>query len=729
MVTDPGACKMRHSQIFLVVLLAIGICSTSAQNLNASLWIQHPQQTWRYGQGTIEQATLVIRDKGGYAQHDLYLTLSARGLSFGAADSVEIQYTFDLPPNAIVADLWLWVGEDIMRALILDRWTASSVYEGIVKRRQDPAILVKNGPRSYQLRIYPLPGNKTRKVKLSYLVPMGFNAASTWTAAPLHLLRSSKYVPALPIRYFPSGLLASPAIKEAPAIEFTPHTEPELGNYFQGELPASSVIPYNAQASVTFKLAVETPVRLTRFVRGDEGFYQLAFVPAQLLDDKAARRVAILVDLDSLTTTVRSAQIEAGLREMLRGSFTSKDSINLMYRGRDSIVAAGSTWLRADSAGVESMLSLFRSRPLLGVSRLKELLTRGSAFVNGAGAPGNMLLLSASTDYIDYRVANGILAELQAHHPPVTSVVDFCSPYYKYVTLDGKVYYNNDYFNTNLSKQTGGVLESTQDPANTTLSGMLAAIVPYLRGAPAAFDLYTTTAGGFCFGRMDVNVGTTNEVLWDRPILQVGKFAGGFPFRLEIATIVEGAPFKRSVVITQTEAIEGDSMSAQVWAGNQLAAMELEPASNPTNAQIVDLSLRERVLSTKTAFLALEPNDTLKACVTCKDESVPAAVAHRENRSAADSVLQAYPNPFNASTTLTIRLPGGVQASEATATIFNTLGQAIRKCDSSGLSDSETRRLVWDGRGDNGQPVATGMYLFVLAAPGHRSSLKLMVVK
>jgi hypothetical protein len=228
---------------------------------------------------------------------------------------------------------------------------------------------------------------------------------------------------------------------------------------------------------------------------------------------------------------------------------------------------------------------------------------------------------------------------------------------------------------------------------------------------------------------MDVTIGSADEGLWDTPILQVGKFAGAFPFRIEFSSIVQGLPVKKTYLIDQSEAIEGDSVTAQVWAGNQLAALEALPTSNPANAQIVALSLRERVLSTQTAFLALEPNDTLKACLTCKDESAPTVVTDRREQSAADSLLRAYPNPFNASTTLTIRLPRGTTALESRMTIHNTLGQIVRKLDSSLLNDTETRRVVWDGRADNGQPVATGMYLFVLASPQHRSVLKLMVVK
>jgi Ca-activated chloride channel family protein len=126
----------------LIISLACGVMLMSSVALGFDqLWIQHPQQQFRQGQGTIEQAMISIRPQGLYMEYGLYLTFSARGLSFTARDSVEVRFFFDLPAEAIVHDLWLWVGDEIVRAKIYDRWTASSIYENIVRRRRDPAIL------------------------------------------------------------------------------------------------------------------------------------------------------------------------------------------------------------------------------------------------------------------------------------------------------------------------------------------------------------------------------------------------------------------------------------------------------------------------------------------------------------------------------------------------------------------------------------------------------------
>src|SRR4030067_84503 len=116
------------------------------------LYVRDPRG-WKGGQGTIEEAVISVRPKGLYMECGLYLTFSARGLNMTNQDTLEVEFYFDLPKEAIVHDSWLWIGDEIIRAAIMDKWTAASIYEDIVKRRRDPSILYKRGNGQYELRI------------------------------------------------------------------------------------------------------------------------------------------------------------------------------------------------------------------------------------------------------------------------------------------------------------------------------------------------------------------------------------------------------------------------------------------------------------------------------------------------------------------------------------------------------------------------------------------------
>ena len=116
------------------------------------LTVSDARNSWYSYMGTIEEATLSVSPKGLFMEYGLYLTFSARGTNFNQNDSVEVVLDFELPQNAIVTDSWLWIGEDISKAIIMDRWSASSIYEDIVKRRKDPSILTKENETQYRLR-------------------------------------------------------------------------------------------------------------------------------------------------------------------------------------------------------------------------------------------------------------------------------------------------------------------------------------------------------------------------------------------------------------------------------------------------------------------------------------------------------------------------------------------------------------------------------------------------
>ena len=179
------------TQIILSLLFVFQFTYLSAWT---SLRVQNPDN--RDSQtGVIEEAVLTVRPHGIYLQYDMYLTFSAGEWQHEKGEQLEIQYFFDLPENAIVNDAWLWVGEDIMKAKIMSRWEAYQIYEEIVSRRKDPLVFYKNWGNSYELRIYPLLPEETRRIKISYLVPATWTDQYVMGNLPTDLLMASAEIP------------------------------------------------------------------------------------------------------------------------------------------------------------------------------------------------------------------------------------------------------------------------------------------------------------------------------------------------------------------------------------------------------------------------------------------------------------------------------------------------------------------------------------------------------
>ncbi len=85
-----------------------------------------------------------------------------------------------------------------------------------------------------------------------------------------------------------------------------------------------------------------------------------------------------------------------------------------------------------------------------------------------------------------------------------------------------------------------------------------------------------------------------------------------------------------------------------------------------------------------------------------------------------------YPNPFNPATTIPLALPA--QASEVALTIYNVLGQPVRRVWAGSLAAGE-HRLAWDGRDAQGQPVAAGVYWYRLQVGDQTRTRKMIKIE
>ncbi len=86
---------------------------------------------------------------------------------------------------------------------------------------------------------------------------------------------------------------------------------------------------------------------------------------------------------------------------------------------------------------------------------------------------------------------------------------------------------------------------------------------------------------------------------------------------------------------------------------------------------------------------------------------------------------QNTPNPFNPSTSIDFALP---KASEVKIEVFNTLGQHVATIYD-GYLNAGYKRVEWDGTNENGNQVASGVYLYRMKAGNFTATKKMMLMK
>jgi Ca-activated chloride channel family protein len=77
-------------------------------------------------------------------------------------------YLYPLPGEAAFSDFTLFQGEQALTGEMLDAEQARSIYEGIVRRLKDPALLTLVGHGLIRARIFPVQPGETRTVVLRY---------------------------------------------------------------------------------------------------------------------------------------------------------------------------------------------------------------------------------------------------------------------------------------------------------------------------------------------------------------------------------------------------------------------------------------------------------------------------------------------------------------------------------------------------------------------------------
>ncbi len=87
---------------------------------------------------------------------------------------------------------------------------------------------------------------------------------------------------------------------------------------------------------------------------------------------------------------------------------------------------------------------------------------------------------------------------------------------------------------------------------------------------------------------------------------------------------------------------------------------------------------------------------------------------------------QNYPNPFNPSTTIRYQLP---IRKQVTVRIYNELGQLVKTLVDHVTQEAGRHQVVWDGTDSNGQPVASGTYIYSLEYGNFRKTKRMTLLK
>ena len=82
--------------------------------------------------------------------------------------TAEGTYIFPLPEGAAVSDFVMWVDGKAVHGEILEADEARTIYDDVVRRMKDPALLEYVGRKALKASVFPIPPGEERKIELEY---------------------------------------------------------------------------------------------------------------------------------------------------------------------------------------------------------------------------------------------------------------------------------------------------------------------------------------------------------------------------------------------------------------------------------------------------------------------------------------------------------------------------------------------------------------------------------
>ncbi len=623
-------------------------------------------------------------------------------------------YAFQLPEGAKVDGLWLWVDGKRLIFIVKKLEDAQRMYDSVVVgQRRDPAILESLGNNRFQLKVFPINPNSSRRIELQY-----FNTLPMTPDGNIHYryplnLQGYQSVPVertelrinvnslRRIEDFSTNFDGNPLLcRTQQQSEFAYRVDFGLELQMYSQDFELSYLPQDAFSIFP---------ALT-YVEADPGHYPyfMCWHPVKVNETVTQPRDLVFV-LDA------SGSMYEERRQMVQDAVTG---ILLQLREIDRFRIVLFSDFTVSFPATNSLLAGTEENLADAVDFIERMYVTGgstnyqNAFFDALNAEfrpdaiRRMLFLTDGMPNSGTTTTEGLLQIINAKDPlgvgifPVIMYSDRIEQLYDIADARGgkvTMVESGDNLQTIISRimlelNIGGI----SSPEVHFDSGNTYFVYPESFSSVLSLDKLVTT------GRlMDLN--PSNVRL---------RYHDGSGANVDVI---------RSVAFNDCRV--DVKQVASYWAAARIDALIklYERDKLPEQKEsIIALSIKHNILTPFTAFLVLETNE-IDPPLGIGESKIAAAEQLR--------VAQNYPNPFSLATGVSTAIPYEIKAGASVRIVItDILGRVVRVLeDADKLAGRHT--ALWDGRNDFGALVAPGMYIVRLQSAGAVATLKITVVR
>ncbi len=273
-----------------------------------------PQECW-WQAGPVAQLDQLdvrtnVRDASSSADYTFSLSNSSRG---GVAEG---RIIIPVPRGSAVTGLTLSGGPETLEGALIDAKDASRIYQEIVRRRIDPALLQSVGSNLYEVRAFPVPAGEGRQVSFTVTSPLTAEGEAAALAVPW-----SRMSPRPLKASFRANVNVSWGVRSAIAPSHPVIIDREGPG--KAKLSWESGTGWKAESDFTLYLGGGKGVLDSRMLayreRGENGYFALLFAPQLETTSRVDRDLIAVLDVSGSMRGEKLSQAKDALTNLVEG--------------------------------------------------------------------------------------------------------------------------------------------------------------------------------------------------------------------------------------------------------------------------------------------------------------------------------------------------------------------------------------------------------------------------
>jgi len=499
----------------------------------------------------------------------------------------EGNYLYPLPGEAVFSDFSLWQGDRELRGEPMDAAQARAIYEEIVRRKRDPALIELAGHGLLRARVFPIGPGETRKITLRY-TQMLDRVGDAWrfrytagagagAAASASFRMQVDSAARFGDPYSPTHRLSTS--RSDNRIELTlADTNP------RGDLELFLPLARNL---VGMSLITSQPL-------GEDGFFMLLLAPGRAETPAVRRDLVAVLDVSGSMSGDKLDQAKTALVQLL-GTLRSGDRFRVVTFG-SGVRRYAAGWTEVSTDNVHAAQDWVRRLDTDGGTNIAGALTEAFAEPPADGGLGVVVFLTDGMATVGETNPERIADQAERGRGPFR------------VFAFGIGYDVNTYLLDRLTERARGVTEYIRPGGDIEQAvGSLAAKV----ASPVLTDLALRADGVELY---DLQPQSLPDLFGGDELVVFGRYRGaGSGERLVTVTGRRNGREERFSTSARFGSEQpGADYIQQLWAARKAGALSSEIRLHGPNPEIVNelkrLALRYGILTEYTSYLVQEPN-------------------------------------------------------------------------------------------------------------------------